>query len=96
LGVELPFTSSEADLSELVHLPAGQDLCVSSIFHKSFVEVNDEGTEAAAASAVVARRISLRMPMDFIADHPFLFLIREDTTGVLLFVGHVVNPLLAL
>ena len=96
LGVELPF-SSEADLSELVHLPAGQkqNLCVSSIFHKSFVEVKEEGTEAAAASAVVVMLCSFRMPTDFIADHPFLFLIREDTTGALLFVGHVVNPLLA-
>ena len=94
LGLELPF-SSQADLSELVHLPAGQNLCVSSIFHKSFVEVNEEGTEAAAASAAVVMLCSFRMPTDFVADHPFLFLIREDTTGVLLFVGHVVNPLLA-
>ncbi|CAD6213629.1 unnamed protein product [Miscanthus lutarioriparius] len=94
LGLELPF-SSQADLSELVHLPAGQNLCVSSIFHKSFVEVNEEGTEAAAASAAVIMPRSYRMLTDFIADHPFLFLIREDTTGALLFVGHVVNPLLA-
>ena len=94
LGLHLPL-SAEADLSELVDLPVGQNLCVSSIFHKSFVEVNEEGTEAAAASAVGIKRLMLCLPVDFVADHPFLFLIREDTSGVVLFVGHVVNPLLA-
>ncbi|CAL4934727.1 unnamed protein product [Urochloa decumbens] len=94
LGLQLPF-SPEADLSELVDSPEGQNLCVSSVFHKSFVEVNEEGTEAAAASAATVVLRSFTMPMDFVADHPFLFLIREDMTGVVLFVGHVVNPLLA-
>ncbi|XP_062215195.1 serpin-ZXA [Phragmites australis] len=94
LGIQLPF-STEADLSELVDSPEAQNLSVSSIFHKSFVEVNEEGTEAAAASAAVVTLRSFSMPVDFIADHPFLFLIREDMTGVVLFVGHVVNPLLA-
>ena len=94
LGLQLPF-SPEADLSEFVDSPV--PLSVSSILHKSYVEVNEEGTEAAAASAIVTRGTSLRRihPDYFIADHPFLFLIREDTTGVVLFVGHVVNPLLA-
>ena len=94
LGLQLPF-SPEADLAELVDSPEGRNLCVSSIFHKSFVEVNEEGTEAAAASAATVVLRSFTMPMDFVADHPFLFLIREDMTGVVLFVGHVVNPLLA-
>lgn len=98
LGVQLPF-STEADLSELVDSPLGQSLCVSSIFHKSFVEVNEEGTEAAAATVAVIMCKSLPsvppMKVDFVADHPFLFVIREDVTGVVLFVGHVVNPLLA-
>ncbi|XP_066335702.1 serpin-ZXA-like [Miscanthus floridulus] len=96
LGLQLPF-SPEADLSEFVDSPVPLKLSVSSILHKSFVEVNEEGTEAAAASAIVTRGTSLRRihPDYFIADHPFLFLIREDTTGVVLFVGHVVNPLLA-
>ena len=94
LGLELPF-SAQADLSELVDSPEGRNLSVSSIFHKSFVEVNEEGTEAAAASAATVVLRSFTMPMDFVADHPFLFLIREDMTGVVLFVGHVVNPLLA-
>ncbi|CAN6165584.1 unnamed protein product [Urochloa humidicola] len=95
LGLQLPF-SPEADLTELVDLPAvGQNLRVSSIFHKAFVEVNEEGTEAAAATAIRIVLDSYTMPEDFVADHPFLFLIREDTTGVVLFVGHVVNPRLA-
>ncbi|KAF8722109.1 hypothetical protein HU200_022748 [Digitaria exilis] len=94
LGLQLPF-SPEADLSELVDSPEGHNFCVSSVFHKSFVEVNEEGTEAAAASAATVVLRSFTVPMDFVADHPFLFLIREDMTGVVLFVGHVVNPLLA-
>lgn len=98
LGLHLPF-SAEADLSEMVDSSAEQNLYISSVFHKSFVEVNEEGTEAAAATAAVVMLMSLPldqpMEMDFVADHPFLFVIREDLTGVMLFVGHVVNPLLA-
>ncbi|CAL4926233.1 unnamed protein product [Urochloa decumbens] len=95
LGLELPF-SSEADLSEFFDSPV-QQMSVSSILHKSFVEVNEGGTEAAAASVILMRGSALghTLNTDFIADHPFLFLIREDTTGMVLFVGHVVNPLLA-
>lgn len=92
LGLVSPF-SADADLSEMVDSPIG--LYVSSIFHKSFIEVNEEGTEAAAASAAVIKLRSLSLPMnplDFEADHPFMFLIREDMTGVVLFTGHVLNP----
>ncbi|KAI8548738.1 hypothetical protein RHMOL_Rhmol07G0296800 [Rhododendron molle] len=75
----------------------GRKLYVSSIFHKSFIEVNEEGTEAAAASAAamreVSRRLSIPPKMDFVADHPFLFVIREDMTGAVLFIGQVLNPL---
>jgi serpin B len=53
LGLHLPF-STEADLSEMVD--SEQKLCISSVFHKSFVEVNEEGTEAAAATAVTITR----------------------------------------
>lgn len=95
LGLKLPF-SAEADLSEMVDSPLAKSLYVSSVFHKSFVEVNEEGTEAAAATAAVITLRSLPIEpvkMDFVADHPFLFLIREDITGVVLFIGHVANPL---
>ncbi|XP_008220715.1 PREDICTED: serpin-ZX-like [Prunus mume] len=91
LGVVLPF--SGGGLTEMVDSPVGQTLYVSSIFHKSFIEVNEEGTEAAAASAAVINSRSLPITIDFVADHPFLFLIREELTGTVLFIGHVLNPL---
>ncbi|MBA0595482.1 serpin-ZX [Gossypium raimondii] len=94
LGLVLPF-SGEGGLTEMVDSPQGQNLYVSNIFHKSFIEVNEEGTEAAAATSAVIALRSLRIPqtIDFVADHPFLFLIRENATGVVLFIGHVLNPL---
>ncbi|PON99181.1 Serpin family [Trema orientale] len=94
LGLVLPF-SGEGGLSEMVDSPVGQNLYVSDIYHKSFIEVNEEGTEAAAASAgvIMLRALLVSDKIDFVADHPFLFLIREDMTGMVLFSGHVVNPL---
>ncbi|KAF7137345.1 hypothetical protein RHSIM_Rhsim07G0233400 [Rhododendron simsii] len=95
LGLVLPF-SGDGGLTEMVDSPTvGRNLYVSGIFHKSFIEVNEEGTEAAAASAAVLMQRGLSIPgkIDFVADHPFLFVIREDMTGVVLFIGHVLNPL---
>ncbi|KAG8377660.1 hypothetical protein BUALT_Bualt08G0056000 [Buddleja alternifolia] len=96
LSLVLPF-SGEDGLTEIVESSSvGKNLYVSSIFHKSFIEVNEEGTEAAAASAGVIklRGLMVEEKLDFVADHPFLFVIREDMTGVVLFVGQVLNPLL--
>ncbi|KAE8022188.1 hypothetical protein FH972_008012 [Carpinus fangiana] len=89
LGLKLPlFTKMIAD-----HQP---ELYASQIIHKSFVEVNEQGTEAAAASGTIGYGCCLfsaqEEKIDFVADHPFLFMIREDTTGTLLFIGHVLNP----
>ncbi|XP_074282507.1 serpin-ZX-like [Silene latifolia] len=93
LGINLAF--SGGDLTEMVDSPEAEDLYVSNIFHKAFIKVNEEGTEAAAASAIKFQLMcAIRVPrVDFVADHPFIYLIRENTTGVVLFVGHVVNPL---
>ncbi|CAI9116610.1 OLC1v1017804C1 [Oldenlandia corymbosa var. corymbosa] len=92
LGLTLPF--SDGGLSEIVDSPVGRNLFVSNIFHKSFIEVNEEGTEAGSSSAgvVMLRELVLIDKPDFVADHPFLFVIREDMTRVVQFVGSVLNP----
>ncbi|GJV33674.1 putative serpin family protein [Tanacetum coccineum] len=93
LGLIWPFTNGEG-LNEMVDSCVGQNLYVSSIYHKSFVEVNEEGTEAAGASATAVAfgsRIT-NDKVDFVADHPFLFVIREDVSRAMLFMGQVVDP----
>jgi serpin B len=68
---------------------------LTPVIHKAFVDVNEEGTEAAAATAVGVEIGSVPAPAPkatFHADHPFLFLIHEDTTGSILFMGRVADP----
>ena len=60
--------------------------------HKAFVDVNEAGTEAAAATGVAVGQSSAPPPATFNADHPFVFLIRENRTGSILFMGRVANP----
>ena len=71
-------------------------LCISAVIHKAFVDVNEEGTEAAAATGIImaptAAPFRPQEPIIFRADHPFLFLIRDNQTGSILFVGRVANP----
>lgn len=94
LGLVLPF-SNGADFTEMVDSPVANSLYISNVFHNSFVEVNEKGTEAAAATAatVLLRSFQMDPVEDFIADHPFMFVIKEELTGVILFVGHILNPL---
>ena len=66
------------------------DLYIQAVVHKAFIDVNEAGTEAAAATAVVMKKGL--PPRAFVADHPFLFLIRDNQTGSILFMGRVVNP----
>ena len=89
LGMTLPF-SDRADFSGM---SSAEDLMISEVLHKAFVEVNEEGTEAAAATGVVVRVTAAPAePVVFKADHPFLFLIRDNRTGAILFLGRVMNP----
>ncbi len=73
-----------------------RDLYIDDVIHQAFVDVNEEGTEAAAATAVVARLMSARIeepPIPvFRADHPFIFIIQDNGTGDILFMGRVTNP----
>jgi len=87
LGMPSAFRCGEADLSAMT---AANDWCLAAVRHKAFVEVNEEGTEAAAATGISVGIVS--MPPSFTADHPFLFLIRDKVTGSLLFLGRVVDP----
>jgi serpin B len=67
------------------------DLFIGPVFHKAFVAVNEEGTEAAAATAVVMKRLAIEQETVFRADHPFLFVIRDNATGSVLFMGRVAD-----
>ena len=90
LGMILPFSRS-ADFS----LISVDGLYISEIFHKAFVKVNETGTEAAAATAVVMIQRSIH-PVDlrpeFIADHPFIYVIRDTQTKAILFMGREIDP----
>jgi serpin B len=91
LGMTDAFDESKADFSGLDGRK--QYLFITAVLHKAFVEVNEEGTEAAAATAVViGLRSAPARPLVFRADHPFLFLIRDNRTGSILFLGRVVDP----
>jgi serpin B len=87
MGMPSLFSETNSDLSGMGRT---NDLFVSSVIHEATIEVNEEGTEAAAATAVHVRTKS--QPPSFRADHPFIFLIIENRTGSILFLGRVVDP----
>jgi serpin B len=89
MGMEDAFSPGAADFSGI---NGQKDLYISKVIHKSFVEVNEEGTEAAAATAVVLDTKALIEELVFKADHPFIFLIRDKETGSILFMGRVMDP----
>ncbi|MCB9610972.1 MAG: serpin family protein [Sandaracinus sp.] len=97
MGMPLAFRRGEANFTAMANPSDPADrLAISEVFHKAFVDVNEEGTEAAAATAVVmARGGGMPAPPDaeWIADHPFLFFLRDTASGAVLFVGRVVEPI---
>ena len=89
LGMPDAFDPEKADFTGIT----GQDgLYISDIFHKAFVEVNEKGTEAAAGTFLGVTKSIHAEPIVFRADHPFLFLIRDNRSGSILFIGRVTNP----
>ncbi|CAH8305805.1 unnamed protein product [Eruca vesicaria subsp. sativa] len=93
MGLTSPFRTLGGGLTEMVDSPIiGEKLYVSDIIHKACIEVDEDGTEAAAVSLCVIRATCLRKNPDFVADHPFLFTVREDKSGVILFMGQVLDP----
>ena len=90
MGMTDAFNPKAADFSGMT---GTKDLTIVAVVHKAFVEVNEEGTEAAAATAVVAKSEGIAEPPPvFRADHPFLFLIRDTKTGAILFLGRILDP----
>ncbi|MBW3000877.1 serpin family protein [Candidatus Woesearchaeota archaeon] len=88
MGMPLAFTPFEADFSGMT---GSRGLFISQVIHQAFVDVNEEGTEAAAATVVIME-LSAGPMNNFRADHPFIFIIQERETGNILFMGRVVDP----
>jgi len=87
-------TDAFSDKADFSGMTGNRDLFISAVIHQAYVDVNEEGTEAAAATGVTMRLTSVGPDMTpvFRADHPFLFLIRDKTAGSILFLGRVMNP----
>jgi len=91
LGMTDAFIPSLADFSGM---DGSRSLFIDNIYHKAFISVDEKGTEAAAATAVMGGQTSLRDPVIFLVDRPFIFAIRDKQTGTVLFIGRIINPLL--
>ena len=92
MGMSLAFSPDSADFSGMT---GKRDLCISEVIHQAFINVDEQGTEAAAATAVVMMPTSARPSPDiktFHANHPFVFLIKDHETGSILFMGKIMSP----
>lgn len=93
MGMPSAFSDSFADFSGM---DGTKKLKMGKVIHKAFVEVNEEGTEAAAATVVeMIAKVAVqefKKPVSFRADHPFLFIIQHNKTGAILFIGRVYDP----
>jgi len=91
MGMPDAFSPDDADFSGMT---GNRELFISDVVHKAFVSVDEAGTEAAAATAVIVGTTSVPVepPVPVTIDRPFIFLIRDIETGAILFIGRVVNP----
>lgn len=95
LGMGISFDRERADFSGMLTVPPGMRAYIHDVLHKTFCEVNEEGTEAAAVTSVEVRVTSVMKPVErfeMICDRPFFFAIVDDETGLILFMGALVNP----
>ena len=91
MGMHDAFLPGIADLSGI---NGGRSLFIDEVIHQAFVEVDEAGTEAAAATAVIIVESAMPAePKEVTIDHPFIFLIRDIKTGTILFLGRVLNPM---
>lgn len=91
LGISKAFDAGAAELKDVMFtdFPENENAFISSVLHKSFIEVDEKGTEAAAATTILVSTTSAVTdePMEFIADRPFTYLIRDNANGEILFIG---------
>ena len=94
MGVEDVFDFETSDLSRMIKLEPDQRLWAEKAIQSAYVKVNEEGTEAAAVTAIISsfQESIPPPPIEFIADHPFLFLIQDDESGTILFMGRISDP----
>ncbi len=94
MGMGIAFNPGGADFSG-INKDMGTSLYISKVLHKSFVEVNEEGTEAAAVTAVIIDNTSINDSKKYVnVDRPFLFIIKEKTTNSIVFIGKVMKPVI--
>ncbi len=91
LGMADAFDMFDADFSGIQDVSSG-NLFVSKAIQDAYVKVNEEGTEAAAVTTIVQDQMMLPEVASFVADHPFLFVIQDDESGMVLFMGRVSDP----
>jgi serpin B len=89
LGMTDAFSPSQADFSGMT---SRRDLYIGAVIHQTFVDVNEEGTEAAGATGVGMTLTAIPQEREFRADHPFLFMIRDNVSGGILFMGRLADP----
>jgi serpin B len=87
MGMEKPFNPGEADFSGMSEVALQQELHITEVKQKTYVDVNEEGTEAAAVTSVEMGVTSMPDLFELRADRPFLFVLRERLSGTILFAG---------
>jgi len=101
LGLELPFDKKKANMGDLLHEEDTRRMRVNRVIHKAVIEMNEEGSEAAAVTVESDDDMGYSMfddyppppkPVNFVADHPFAFFIIQETSGAVVFAGHVLDP----
>ena len=94
LGMNLAFDEKKADFSKMVE---SDDVFIDSVIHQAFIEADEKGTEAAAATVVIMAMRAVGVPsgekpIEFRADHPFVYFIMDDESGTILFMGRMMKP----
>jgi len=90
IGIKRAFSAAQAEFPNMID---DNNFFISDVKHKSFIEVDEEGTEAAAVTSISIKATALNLnKFKMIVDHPFFFTIKEKSTGLILFIGKVNNP----